>query len=402
MKQTGYLIARSKAKAEFFTSSSSYDRPQWKGLAESTVYLTVEMAQNALTKLLKHGLSYEARLVPLQEVMTPIKEDMTFDFPNGERITTPHRGSAAETPGGNEFPKDDAVGDMTSDDEGGPCSECGHEPCTCEKSDEDGHCPHCGAELDSGHDEGDGDITEPEGEEPELALDQRERMPHEEEENAFSRSRFSRGQAVNYRGAKYEVQSDDGTGIAVIAPKGDPSASIRVDNTKLVKESEVKMPAKPAANAAPSDNDTTAANQNTKIDKVKFKNPAMTDAPVDFGGDNHDVRVKVPSEVVSELKAKIAEFAKEAEFSNTRDDAKASFLMTASEAMNTILAYLELGTVEGVKKAQISMTSMMSPIVNHIPPSVIKFISQGGKKSTLKDLFDAKSSEKKSVALGDE
>jgi hypothetical protein len=64
--------------------------------------------------------------------------------------------------------------------------------------------------------------------------------------------------------------------------------------------------------------------------------------------------------------------------------------MTASEAMKTILAFLELGTVDGVKKAQISMTSMMSPIVNHLPPSVIKFISQGGKKSTLKDLFDAK------------
>jgi hypothetical protein len=394
-QQTGYLIARTKAKSEFFTSSSSYDRPQWKGLRESTVYPTVEMAQSALTKLLKNGLSYEARLVSLNEAMT-------FDFPNGEQITTPHRGSAAETPGGNEFPKDDAVGDMTSDKEGGPCSECGHEPCTCEQSDEDGHCPHCGAELDSGHDEGDGDITDPDSEmgEPEDAmgeeprLDDEERRFHpEEEESAVSRARFLRGQKVTYRGAKFSVLSDDGTGTAVIAPHGDDSHSIRVDNTRLVGESEVKMPAKPAADGKPSDTKTPA----TKVDKVKFKQPAMTDAPVDFGGDNHDVKVKVPTEVMSELKAKIAEFDKEAEFSNTRDDAKASFLLTAVEAMKTLQAYLELGTVAGVKKAQISMTSMMSPIVNHIPPSVIKFISHGGKKPTLKNLFDAKRSEKNSA-----
>lgn len=391
-QKLGYLIARTKAKTEFFTSSSSYDRPQWKGLRESTVYPTVEMAQNALQKLLKNGLAYEARLVPLAEAMT-------FDFPNGESITTPHHGKFSQTPGGNEYPKGDQVSnpgspedtgdeddsEMTADGEGGVCSACGHEPCTCEKSDDTGHCPSCGAELDSGHDEGDGDITDDDlsndpdvddSAESKLGLGDEEDRPHpEEEENAFSRAKFARGQKVTYRGAKYNVESDDGTGVAVISPRNDPSQTIRVNNTALVAES-------------------ASDSSSTTVDQVKFKKPAMTDAPVDFGGDASDVKVKVPANVKSDLKAKIAEFSKEAEFSNTRDDARASFLMTATEAMKTILAYLDLGTVEGVKKAQISMTSMMSPIVNHVPPSVIKFIAQGGKKSTLKDLFDAKRVEK--------
>ncbi len=415
-QQTGYLITRSKAKTEFFTSSSSYDRPQWKGLRESTVYPTVEMAQSALTKLLKNGLSYEARLVSLQEAMT-------FEFPNGERMSPGQQGSAAETPSGNAYPKGDQVtnpgspegGDeMRSDDEGGVCPKCEHEPCTCETSDEEGHCPACGAELDSGHDEGDGDV-EPEGEpgsddefgerggsgfaDDEVSRDKERHS--EQEETAFSRAKFARGQSVTYRGAKFKVLSDDGTGTAVIAPHNDESHPIRVSNTVLVREGEFKMPAKPALDGAPAENDTTAANQNTKIDKVKFKQPAMTDAKVDFGGDDHDVKVKVPTEVMSDLKSAIDKFSKDAEFSNTRDDAKASFLMTAAEAMKTLQAFLELGTVDGIKQAQISMTSMMSPIVNHVPTSVQKFIHQGGKKSTLKDLFDAKRSEKKGAASGD-
>jgi hypothetical protein len=206
-----------------------------------------------------------------------------------------------------------------------------------------------------------------------------------------------------YRGAKYKVLADDSTGVSIIAPLGDDAHPIRVNNTALaaVSEAEFKMPAKPPLDGKPTDNKTTAATLNAKIDKVKFDKPAMTGDQFDQGGDAHDEKVKVPAEVLSDLRAKIAEFDKNAEFSSTHFDATVSYLATAAEAMKTLLTYLELGTVEGVKKAQISLTSMMSPIVNHIPTSVVKFIHMGGKKPTLKNLFDTKRSEKKDEIVGE-
>ena len=394
---SGFLIARTKAKTEFFISSSAYDRPQWKSLREATVYLTVEMAERAMSKIIKSGLAYESRLVSLSEAMS-------FDFPNGERATG--KGKFAETPGGNEFPKDDAVGDlgdptnpddksdeMTADDSSGSeaCPECGHEPCTCENNDEDHNdepqtCSQCNGSGE-GQYEGEKCISCGGSGVDGSGVDELEGREHdefghqEEEENAFSRAKFSRGQSVMYRGAKHKVLADDGTGVSTIAPTGDNSKPIRANNTALAAVSE---------------------GIDTKVTKITYDKPAMTDAKFDQGGDAHDEKVKVPSNVSLDLKAAIAEFSKGAEFNNTRDDAKASFMMTTAEALKTLQAYLDLGTVAGIKQAQISLTSMMSPIVNNVPTSVLKFIHMGGKKQTLKDLFDSKRTDKKGAQDGDE
>jgi hypothetical protein len=108
-----------------------------------------------------------------------------------------------------------------------------------------------------------------------------------------------------------------------------------------------------------------------------------------------DDKIALPANVKNELKAAIAKFKKEADTYNTRDDGRASFAMTVADAFDQLLQDLEQGTVEGMKMAQIHLTSYMSPITSNLPTAVMKFIHQGGKKASLKDLFDTKRTDKK-------
>lgn len=111
----------------------------------------------------------------------------------------------------------------------------------------------------------------------------------------------------------------------------------------------------------------------------------------------HEEKVKVPASIKSELKKAIAEFEKAAKFANTRNDAKATFCMTVAEAFQTLLDYLDVGTVESMKLAQIHMMSWMNPITNHLPVAVQQFVMMGGRKPSLKDLFDSKRESRKGV-----
>ena len=107
-----------------------------------------------------------------------------------------------------------------------------------------------------------------------------------------------------------------------------------------------------------------------------------------------DGTVRVPSNVISELKAKITELEKEAEF-NKGDDARASFCLTATGAMKEVLDLLQKGTSDSVKMANVRMSSFMNPITSKIPASVVKFVYSGGTKPSLKDLFNSKRENKK-------
>ena len=76
------------------------------------------------------------------------------------------------------------------------------------------------------------------------------------------------------------------------------------------------------------------------------------------------------------------------------NDANASFALTLLDALMQIKSYLSDGSEEGVHAAAVFMTSLMSPIVNNIPPSVIKFIANYGNTNvntlSLKSAFDDK------------
>lgn len=414
MKQTGYLIANSMRRDSYFTASSAYDKPTWVPLKEATKYITAELAESALKKLLKNG-TYAVRLIAVQEAMS-------FEFPEEEPKDLPTDIEApidGEELPGEELPDEEG---MEAGDHDDVCPECDHEPCTCELGDD--------GEIDS----------------QDIPMDHEEELKRavfgdvEEEENANVTKRFSRGQTVTYQGNEYVVQGAAGNGISVIAPTNDPTKVQRVSdhdllpiheavkrqsahqkeiaaakkkyeaeqdaarekagetyhygNTKVVKhpvkESET-MPAKPQLDAAP----TVTNEPAQKVEKIKYSNTAQTDAPYDQGGDADDVKVSVPADVKSALKSAIDEFAKTADEQNGRDDARASFCMTTADAMRDLEALLDQGTVAGMKQAQIKLSTMMNPITSNIPAVVLKFIHMGGRKATLKDLFDNKRQEKK-------
>lgn len=63
----GYVIAKNKGREQFFTSSSSYDRPNWIPIDEATIYPTAEIAQRAVSKLWNNG-SYSAKIISLSEM----------------------------------------------------------------------------------------------------------------------------------------------------------------------------------------------------------------------------------------------------------------------------------------------------------------------------------------------
>jgi hypothetical protein len=358
---SGYLIARSKSRSEFFTASSAYDRPQWKPLGEATVYPTADLAQSAVTKLFKNGC-YEARLVPVPATVTeailggtPGEQHAANGYPKTDLVSDP--GSAKDT-------------EMVAADKEEVCPDCGHTPCTCGDSEE------AKDEIEPGQ--------------PDTL-----RVDHENEEN--EEVAYVRGDTIQYEGNRYRVLATNPDGTMKVTPINDAvgkqvaviktARARKINEEAVVEDSDFKMPAKPQADAQPSENKTTAADYNSGVKKVEFKQPAMSDDHVDFGGDEAEAKIPAPKNVISDLKAKIAEYEKVAEFSNQRDDARASFALTASEAMKSLLADIEEGTTESMKRAQINMTSWMSPIVNNVPASVQKFIYRGGKKSTLKDMF---------------
>jgi hypothetical protein len=142
----------------------------------------------------------------------------------------------------------------------------------------------------------------------------------------------------------------------------------------------------------------------TTVTKITYKQNAVDQdvSPIDSGADAPEGKVAVPADIKSELAAAIADFDKQAKANNEVDDAKATFAMTVHSALSQLKADLDLGTSLGMKQAQIHMTSWMSPITQHVPLNVKKFVQQGGRKSSLKDLFDTKKTEKKVIAESEE
>lgn len=351
MKQ-GYVIAENNLVKGFFTASSAYDRPQWRSINEATVYVSAELANQAMKKLLKNG-SYSSRIVPLSELYKEV--DME---PRNQQIQAQGLPPADELGDESGMEAGTVDDEMTADDTEEVCPTCEHEPCTCEDSDEDSDEDDMNVDTDE-----DGDTTF------DFKLGDANGGPDENEQEADPR----------FDGRRL--------GMVQMSPMGAPR--------KIGAMESATMPAKPLADAQPSENDTTAANQNAKIDDLKINDPAQIGKDENEIAGDLDAKVKVPADVTSELKATIAKFDKQAEKSKTSDDANASFCMTVADALRALEQDLSTGTVGGVKKAQIHLSSYMSPITSNIPATVLKFINKGGQKTSLKDMFNAKRDEKK-------
>jgi hypothetical protein len=349
MKQ-GYVIAKNSLIAEFFTSTSAYDRPAWKKLNEATVYPTAELADRAIKKLLKNG-QYQVRIAALSEMnlsISPIEPmgNRPMGMGDDEELP-PEDGDIAageDDLDGESDPEGDGADEMKADETEEVCPDCEHEPCTCEdKGDEDDLDDLDGEDLDDidmdGEDlDGEADPDEITDEEIDALLGGSDDELEQEADPAFDGRRL---------------------GMAQLSPMGSP----RMESATV-----------PVISYKDKAGDTK--------DESQFPTPS-------------DDKVRVPSNVMSELKAVIADFDKQAEFSKASDEARASFCMTVADACRNLAADLGKGTVEGVKLANIKLSSYMSPITQHIPSSVIKYVYSGGAKPSLKDLFNAKREEQK-------
>ena len=128
----------------------------------------------------------------------------------------------------------------------------------------------------------------------------------------------------------------------------------------------------------------------SKAEVIKFKQKAGAECDTNFADGieplHHDV--KIPSNVLKALRDSIAVYNDAADFNNGRDDAQASMSLTIADALRTIEDCLNLGTHEGLKQAQIKITTFMNPITTHFPPEVIDYLYKSGRQPmSLKDIF---------------
>jgi hypothetical protein len=371
-KQTGFVIAKGEKAGIFFTSSSSYDRPQWVSVNEAAVYMTPDLANAAVLKLRKYGGAYAATIKSLSEVFD---EEPALDVDPSE-VTMDDDSTLDELPAASAYSGDEG-GDVEAMDVDpdaemeGPCPECECDPCEC-----DGEESAYGAdgELEDG-----GEIAPMDGEaggDVSIELEMPDDKPKLESQSDTRAvlTELSTGTLSDYikkatKSVKDLVDADDMVkgvkrGKNVVWAK----QKVKERNAKDVKES-------------------------TEVYKeVKMKDPAVSTAKPDAdlshaGALPHEDSITVPSELLAQLKKVVDAFRKEAEEKDGIDDTRGSFCLTAADALQQVYDDLSAGTSLGMKQAQIHMTSFMSPITNQIPADVITFITRGGRKSNLKDLF---------------
>lgn len=119
----------------------------------------------------------------------------------------------------------------------------------------------------------------------------------------------------------------------------------------------------------------------TNLDtKTEFPNQLLTNPY------NEQQKVHVPNNIREQLESQIKEARKDAQnFTLRKDWDNKNFYENMANAFEVILEKLDKKTVYGLKEAQIFMTSLMSPMMNKLPPDVIKFIARGGTQRSLKD-----------------
>lgn len=348
MNKKGFAIAQNRSTTGFFTSSSSYDTPKWMPITEATLYPTAELASRALAKLLEYG-AYSARIIEA----TSMQFDFPDDGPNKDQapITkTDGNISDAEMEAGSL--SDDPEEDLNMDDENIEVD--GEE-------DREGTDEFGTDEQSLGADDTFGTEDEPELDEFGNPIEQ------EENEQAF-------------------LSPVESKMMGMKSPNG--NGPVRESAT---------MPSKPQSDAQPSENKNTVSNQK-KVPVIKYNQDNRVERDTNFAQDIESLHkeFKTPKNVMRAIKASIDLYNDAAEFNNSRDDAQASLALTIVDALGMIHDYLALNTHEGLKQAQIKITTLMNPITTNFPPEVIDFLYKSGRQpASLKNIFYDKWDSKK-------
>lgn len=351
MKNQGYFIARNRKSDEFFTSSSAYDRPQWKTAATATRYLDVQLAESAMKKLLNNGY-YEARLVPVSEAMS-------FEMPDDNKEVT--------------LPSDEERQDLEAN--GGDPDDLSVEP------------PADAEQMVSDEDMDDEDDTS------DIQAQVDAKLGNKPTVDVSPEDELGDDQLLNPDDAEGGMDGDVDGDQDVDQETADLAAALDADASNGDMDQESDLPPEDELRGEPVIKEDIVGMKTIPV--MQFKGDTTDQSAGKTGPMDHQDKVKVPADVKSDLRKVIADFKKQAEFSNSRDDARATFCMTVVAAMEELQELLATGTVESIKMAQIKVTSWMNPITVNLPVSVQKFIYMGGRKPTLKDLFDSKRAEKK-------
>ncbi len=422
--KSGYVIIPHKNATTFFSTRGAYDCPLWTPLQEATVYYSADQANAAVSRLWQCG-SFSAKMIPLSEL------DISFGGPDADR-----RDGATATTGSfhddddteadqdpidaDGIPEEDDIFAVSTEDE----EDCGDVDEFSMDQWEDNERSYSAARFfpqqrvrfneDPNQryvvvqDAGDGVVTiRPENNSmtvrkvpsATLVKEELQLMPMDGDRAAIAKQheRDWRKDIQSTDNKKWWVKSSDGKKLSgpfqskAGADQVASSSRFAAFGAKAVLESEFKMPAKPQPDQI-DDSKPKFAPDIAKPQEIKYKDPNQIP-----GGEEtkqttatawpNEERVRVPNNLKSQLKTTIAEFRKQADFSNGRDDAQAAYCMTCHDAMQELLDLLDIGTVDALKQAQIKMTSWMNPITTRIPTEVRDFVLRGGMKPKLKDLY---------------
>ncbi len=99
-------------------------------------------------------------------------------------------------------------------------------------------------------------------------------------------------------------------------------------------------------------------------------------------------KIKVPASIKNQLKEQIKIIERDLKTISVTNKEATQFYKDLQNAFEQLLNYLNEGTVNGIKNAQIFMSSLMGPMLHKIPDDVITFIAKGGKSKSLKDYMN--------------
>ena len=417
MNKQGYLIGRSGSTPEYFTSASAYDRPQWVSLTEATVFPTPELAQVAAKKLWQYG-AYSANLISVTEALDalPPEEDELDPALDG---LPPEDIETLSEPGGDAEAGYGADGEL--DGEAIPAMD-GEEDLDAELDGEEGGSFEFEMPPEENDENAISDI--------ELKMMKRpttEGVDHNGDRVFQTYAAWKRAvKAINpsaefygdkdIGGAKGIGEWDGETGLVFAKALRDKWASEKTNESILheLSKTTLKSYLKKAvgstkelvekgdmvkgvdrakktvwASGKLKDKMKSGVTESVEAKKMEFKDPSVecnkgtneyTNKP---GGD----KVAVPASIKSSLSTVIAKFKKTADAEDGRNGVSASQDLTVADALQQLLDDLSAGTLEGMKQAQIHMTSYMTPILQHIPADVTKFIAKGGKQESLSSMF---------------
>jgi len=120
--------------------------------------------------------------------------------------------------------------------------------------------------------------------------------------------------------------------------------------------------------------------------KAKGEAPTQLDKRGDQSMTDYEDKVEVPNEIKEALRSVIKEFeggVEEDPAGHTAEETSILYADTVA-AFKTLLAYLEEGTIQSIKRAQIFASSLMGPMMYKLPSDVWNFIVHGGQGRSLK------------------